>query len=78
MCQRSGKDEIDACIRPLVAALNAGGFPTLASCCGHGKRTGRIVMHDGTEIEIHPFERKRAYRNWSTLLSVRQIEGIAA
>jgi hypothetical protein len=76
MCKRSGKDEIDECIRPLVAALNAGGFPTLASCCGHGARTGRILFKDGTELEIHPFDRERAYLNWSTLVSVREIENI--
>ena len=28
---------IDFCIHKIVAALNAGGVRTLASCCGHGK-----------------------------------------
>ena len=26
----------DPCIAPIVKALNAGGLPTVASCCGHG------------------------------------------
>jgi hypothetical protein len=74
MCQ--SREGIDACIRPLVAALNAGGIATLASCCGHGKRTGRVILQDGTELEIHPFNKERAYREWSRMLSVQQIEGI--
>lgn len=44
----------DPCIAPLVAALNAGGLPTLASCCGHGHRPGRVTLRDGRELMIHP------------------------
>lgn len=42
----------DPCIAPLVAALNAGGFPTVASCCGHGHRPGRITMRSGLELLV--------------------------
>ncbi len=33
---------IDFCIHNIIAALNAGGVRTAASCCGHGKIPGRI------------------------------------
>lgn len=45
---------IDACISPLVFALNATGFRTIASCCGHGHRPGVIVLADGRELFILP------------------------
>ena len=35
---------IDLCIHHIVAALNAGGVRTVASCCGHGKIPGRIDL----------------------------------
>ena len=44
--------EIDQCISHLVAALNAGGLTTVASCCGHGNRPGSIVLEDGRELLI--------------------------
>lgn len=43
---------IDACIAPLVEALNKAGMPTVASCCGHGRRAGNVVLEDGREILI--------------------------
>lgn len=43
---------IDACIAPLVKALNNAGFTTVASCCGHGKRPGNIALADGRELII--------------------------
>jgi len=45
---------IDSCIAPIVEALNAAGVSTVASCCGHGKRPGVIVLRDGREIVICP------------------------
>jgi hypothetical protein len=42
----------DPCIAPLVAALNDGGLPTVASCCGHGKSVGSIALRDGRELII--------------------------
>ena len=43
---------IDHCIHHIVAALNAGGVRTAASCCGHGKMLGRIDLADGRILAI--------------------------
>lgn len=43
---------IDACIAPLVKILNDAGVATVASCCGHGKRPGNIILRDGRELFI--------------------------
>jgi hypothetical protein len=53
----TGKDKyrdygIDQCIGPIVQALNDAGAVTIASCCGHGKRPGNIVLADGRELII--------------------------
>lgn len=45
---------VDACIAPLIQALNDGGFQTIASCCGHGIRPGSIILEDGRELLILP------------------------
>lgn len=39
-------------IMHLVCVLNAHGYPTVASCSGHGHRPGRITLADGREIII--------------------------
>jgi hypothetical protein len=44
---------IDWCIHQIVAALNAGGVETVASCCGHGKRPGQINLADGRVLIIN-------------------------
>lgn len=41
-------------IADLVAALNDGGVPTVASCSGHGTQHGNIALADGREILIAP------------------------
>lgn len=46
--------DIDSCIAHIVAALNAGGLQTVACCCGHGHRPGRISLEDGRELFILP------------------------
>ncbi len=46
--------EMDACIAPMVDALNAAGILTAASCCGHGEKPGAIALQDGREIEVWP------------------------
>lgn len=56
---RTGQDrwddkDVDSCIAPLVKSLNEHGLITIASCCGHGKRPGNIVLADGREIVIVP------------------------
>lgn len=43
---------IDWCIHHVVAALNAGGVRTVASCCGHGTMDGRIDLEDGRVLTI--------------------------
>ena len=43
---------IDFCIHHIVAALNAGGIRTVASCCGHGKIPGRIDLEDRRILKI--------------------------
>ena len=43
---------IDFCIHQIVAALNAGGVRTIASCCGHGKMKGNILLEDGRVLII--------------------------
>lgn len=43
---------VDWCIHQIVAALNAGGVETVASCCGHGKIEGRIDLKDGRVLTI--------------------------
>jgi len=43
---------IDYCIADIVAALNAAGITTLASCCGHGKQDGNIELQDGRALYI--------------------------
>lgn len=43
---------VDWCIHHIVAALNAGGVETVASCCGHGVETGRIDLADGRKLIV--------------------------
>lgn len=42
---------IDACIAPIVKALQEGGINMTHSCCGHGG-DGDIVLADGRELRI--------------------------
>ncbi len=46
------KADIDACIAPIVDALNQAGIYTIGSCCGHGRSSGSIVLADGREMII--------------------------
>ena len=43
---------IDACIAPIVEALNKAGIETIGSCCGHGKGPGGITLADKREIAV--------------------------
>lgn len=43
---------VDWCIHHIVAALNAGGVRTVASCCGHGQQDGRIDLEDGRTLVV--------------------------
>jgi len=52
---------VDPCIEDLVVALNHSGLGTVASCCGHGKRPGSIILEDGRELFItESFKESRA------------------
>ena len=44
----------DPCIATIVQALNDAGIETVASCCGHSKRPGNIILSDGRELIIAP------------------------
>lgn len=44
--------KIDACIAPLVKALQRAGIDMRGSCCGHGERNGDIHLQDGRAIII--------------------------
>lgn len=44
--------DIDACIAPIVRALNEAGIQTVASCCGHDHRPSAISLADGREVRI--------------------------
>lgn len=55
---------IDACIAPIVKALNDAGLLTVACCCGHSHRPGSIILADGREVIIAPdFETARRIDN---------------
>ena len=44
--------KIDRCIAPIVEALQRGGIDMRGSCCGHGKRRGRITLQDGRTLLV--------------------------
>lgn len=44
--------KIDACIAPIVDALQKGGINMRGSCCGHGKSDASIELQDGRQIII--------------------------
>ncbi len=45
---------IDLCICDIVAALNAANIVTVASCCGHGKMPGNVMLEDGRVLSVRP------------------------
>ncbi len=61
---------IDFCIADIVAALNASGLETAASCCGHKQIPGHVMLEDGREILIvnTPKERDMLIKHYKTLL----------
>jgi len=52
MAIKHRRQDIDLCIADVVAALNAANIITVASCCGHGKMDGSVLLEDGREIII--------------------------
>lgn len=57
---------IDACIAPLVKALQEAGIDMLASCCGHGKADGYIWLADGRMLIITTKEKADSYFGWES------------
>ena len=47
-----GDSGIDPCLNNIIKALNNGGIKTVASCCGHGRQPGNIMLEDGRELII--------------------------
>lgn len=45
---------VDSCIAQLVWVLNATGFRTIASCCGHGRQPPNVILADGRWLFIAP------------------------
>ena len=43
---------VDACIAPIIQALNDAGIYTAGCCCGHGETDGNIILHDGRTLTI--------------------------
>lgn len=50
--------KIDACIAPIVNALQMGGINMRGSCCGHNKVDGKISLEDGRVIIIKQEEKE--------------------
>ena len=50
------RQDIDFCIVDIVAALNAANIITIASCCGHNKIDGSIILSDGRELIVKGLE----------------------
>ena len=44
--------KIDACIAPIVRALQEGGIDMRGSCCRHGQGNGHILLQDGRVLVI--------------------------
>ena len=59
---------IDHCIHQIVAALNAGGIRTEASCCGHGKMKGNIILEDGRTLIIQ--ETPKTMKDWGKVIKL--------
>lgn len=62
--------QIDACIAPLVRALQLGGVDMRGSCCGHGRREGHIHLQDGRVLLILDKEHAELYLAYAEKLNV--------
>ena len=69
---------IDYCIHSIVAALNAGGILTVASCYGHKKMLGRIDLDDGRVLVIldGPFSiaNDQDHTAWKSVVKLYDIQ----
>ena len=59
---------IDFCIHKIVAALNAGGIRTVASCCGHGTMKGNIILEDGRVLLI--LQKPESLEAWKDVIAL--------
>jgi hypothetical protein len=59
MAIRGRRQDIDICVADIVAALNAAGIITVASCCGHGKMDGLVLLDDGRRIDIRGLPKEK-------------------
>jgi hypothetical protein len=61
---------IDACIAPIVQALNDAGIATATSCCGHGQGDGFIMLKNNRLLIISPDgvdSRSRYFRDFEPM-----------
>lgn len=56
--ERKAEKGIDACIASIVKALEQAGIKMRASCCGHGKTHGEIVLQDGRTLVVKGTKQK--------------------
>ena len=59
---------IDYCIHHIIAALNAGGIRTVASCCGHGDMAGNIVLEDGRVLLVR--KEPKSTEEWEKVVAL--------
>lgn len=52
---------VDKCLKEAVENLNAKGFKTIASCCGHGIVNPRISIEGLTDYVQHQPEKEEAF-----------------
>jgi hypothetical protein len=64
---------IDACIAPLVRALQKGGVDMRGSCCGHGAAPGQIALADGRLLLVIDPETAQGFLDGSVELHVSRI-----
>lgn len=69
---------IDACIAPIIKALNEASIRTNYSCCGHGKKDGVIVLHDGRVLMINSANKVQSFGGFRDFLNSWRVnqEGI--
>lgn len=53
--------KIDACVAPIIRALQRGGVDMRGSCCGHGKREGHVHLQDGRALLVLSVTQARRY-----------------
>lgn len=56
--------QIDACLAPLVEALQERGINMRSSCCGHGKAEGEITLEDGRVLLVLGPQEAADYLKW--------------